>query len=166
MHGVVPEFRGEHYFLSNYCYTPFVWRNVEFPTAEHAFAYAKTFFSTDADAGESIRKKILATAEPGPAKKLGRYARIDVEEWDKRKVWYMREIVHAKFSTGEGNLVGRLINTGAKMLVEGNDWNDSFWGRCKDKDGTMVGFNTLGVILMEERGRWLGVGSLATDRDC
>ena len=42
------------------------------------------------------------------------------------------------------------------MLVEGNDWGDKFWGRCLDKStGKMVGLNTLGVILMEERGLWL-----------
>ena len=61
----------------------------------------------------------------------------------------MREIVHAKFS-GVPEYAGKLINTGAMMLVEGNDWNDTFWGRCNGK-----GLNTLGVILMEERGLWL-----------
>ena len=50
---------------------------------------------------------------------------------------------------------GTLINTGCTMLVEGNDWGDKFWGRCLDKTtGRWVGLNTLGVILMEERGIW------------
>jgi ribA/ribD-fused uncharacterized protein len=147
--GVVPEFRGEYYFLSNYFSAPFIWRKLEFQSAEQAFAYAKTFFAKDYVLAEKYQRLILAAATPGEAKKLGRECPINVEEWDKHKVQYMREIVHAKFSTGEGNLVGKLINTGAMMLVEGNDWNDTFWGRCKGK-----GFNTLGVILMEERGVW------------
>lgn len=153
-HGVIPEFRGEHYFLSNYHTSKFMWRNVEFLSAEQAFAYAKTFYSVSAEHGEQFRRRILSATTPGDAKKLGRQVSIDVNEWDKRKVQHMCEIVHAKFSTSEDNLVGPLLNTGTKMLVEGNDWGDEFWGRCKNRQGQMVGLNTLGVILMEERGYW------------
>lgn len=163
--GVIPEFRGEYYFLSNYYTAPFIWRGIEFKSAEQAFAYAKTFFAIDdkprdyegdfVSEGEYFQSHILKAETPGEAKKLGRQVKIQVAEWDARKIMYMREIVHAKFMTGEGNLVGKLINTGAKMLVEGNTWNDRFWGRCLDKDtGKMVGLNALGVILMEERGFW------------
>lgn len=159
-YGVIPEFRGEYFFLSNYANTPFVWRNVEFPTAEHAFAIAKTFFSTTEAHGEFVYKKIMAAKTPGEAKQLGgrKSLTLNVDAWDNRKVQYIREIVHAKFMTGRDaqghGIVGPLCNTGAKMLVEGNDWNDKFWGRCKDTDGVWRGLNTLGVILMEERGWW------------
>jgi ribA/ribD-fused uncharacterized protein len=153
--GVVKEFRGEYAFLSNYCLTPFEWRGIEFPTSEHAFAYAKTFFCTDEDEARRAQASILKTGDAGVAKRIGRQVRINVSQWDDHKVQYMREIVHAKFMTGE-NLVGPLVNTGAMMLVEGNDWGDKFWGRCLDKStGRMVGLNTLGAILMEERGSWL-----------
>lgn len=154
-HGVIPEFRGEYYFLSNYYTSRFTWRGIEFLSAEQAFAYAKTFYAKNDEFGEEYRIKILNATTPGDAKKIGRKAVINVAAWDANKVRYMREIIHAKFATSEDNLVGPLINTGAKMLVEGNDWNDSFWGRCKNEQGVMVGLNTLGVILMEERGYWL-----------
>lgn len=164
-HGVIPEFRGKYYFLSNYHTARMTWRGIEFTSGEQAFAYAKTFFAIDdkpsnhngefVSEGEYFQAHILKAQAPGEAKKLGRQVKINVAEWDKMKIQYMREIVHAKFRTGEGDLVGQLINTGACMLVEGNNWNDTFWGRCKDKNtGKMVGFNTLGVILMEERGWW------------
>lgn len=154
-YGVVTEFRGEYFFLSNYYTAPFNWRGMEFQSAEQAFAYAKTFFCFNPVEQEGYQRDIMASKAPGEAKKLGRMCRIRVADWDHIKVQYMREIVHAKFMTGEGNLVGQLINTGAMMLVEGNDWNDKFWGRCLDKStGKMVGLNTLGVILMEERGWW------------
>lgn len=151
-HGVVPEFRGEYRFLSNYARTNMFWRNVEFFWAEQAFAYAKTFYASN---GKEIGEKILLASSPGEAKALGgrKHLRLNTDEWDKRRVQYMREIVHAKFLTAD-DVVGRLVNTGAMMLVEGNDWNDKFWGRCKDKDGIWRGLNTLGVILMEERGWW------------
>lgn len=143
----ITEFRGEFYFLSNYYTAPMVWRNMEFHSAEQAFAYAKTLFC--AHDKLSHQTAILGTPTPGEAKKRGRQLPINVVEWDKNKVQYMREIVHAKFLTGEGNLVGKLINTGSAMLVEGNDWGDTFWGRC---DGR--GRNVLGAILIEERGWW------------
>lgn len=150
--GAILEFRGEYAFLSNHYVAPMVWRGEDFNSAEQAFAYAKTFFSKSTEQGERYRKEISAAKTPGEAKRIGRRAVIDVHEWDKRRVMYMREIVHAKFMTNAG-LVGPLINTGARMLIEGNDWNDKFWGRVKE-EGRWVGLNTLGVILMEERGWW------------
>lgn len=154
--GVVTEFRGDYAFLSNYDVNEkFQWRNQMFSSGEQAFAYAKTFYSTGPDTTD-LGKKILAAHSPGAAKKLGRQAPLDLTVWDGgHKVQIMREIVHAKFS-GVTGYAGKLINTGAMMLVEGNDWNDTFWGRCGGK-----GLNTLGVILMEERGLWLRSNSLS-----
>lgn len=149
--GVVKEFVGDYSFLSNFHMADFMWRNVRFPTAEHAFAYAKGFCATSPEDCDGHFAAVLKATTPNTAKKLGRGLAINVEEWDKIKVQYMREIVHAKFNHNESDedLVGKLINTGAMMLVEGNTWGDTFWGRCGGK-----GFNTLGVILMEERGFW------------
>jgi ribA/ribD-fused uncharacterized protein len=152
--GVVKEFKGDYHFLSNFYPGRFMWRNVEFPTGEHAFSYAKGYFAPNytGPQQQSYFDRVLNAPTPGKAKYQGRSVPLDVAEWDKRKVQYMREIVHARFAqdlSGQA-LAGRLVNTGAMMLVEGNDWNDTFWGRCNGK-----GFNTLGVILMEERGYWL-----------
>lgn len=162
--GVVPEFRGDFFFLSNYdVHVPFPWRNGTFYSGEQAFAFAKTLYVADGIGktalAKSIGEQILGTKSPGEAKKLGRRAPLDLDTWDGgHKVQIMREIVRAKFK-GVPGYGGKLVNTGAMMLVEGNDWGDSFWGRCLDKStGQMVGLNTLGVILMEERGRWLGNG--------
>jgi ribA/ribD-fused uncharacterized protein len=149
--GVVKEFRGEYFFLSNYYTAPaFDWRGHMFFSGEQAFAYAKTLYPRH---GESMRakdlgKRLLDTGNPGVAKKYGREVPLDVPTWDAQRVPIMREIVHAKFR-GVPGLAGQLVNTGAMMLVEGNTWGDTFWGRCNGK-----GFNTLGAILMEERGVW------------
>lgn len=54
----------------------------------------------------------------------------------------MTEVVEAKF-TYNPNLKQMLLDTGDAELVEGNTWNDKYWGVCKG-----VGQNKLGKILM------------------
>lgn len=149
--GVVKEFTGEYAFLSNFHTGIFVWRGDSYVTAEHAFQAAKAYHMVDATITDMRKYVDLVRDSPKPvkAKYAGRSVKINVDEWNQRRVFYMREIVHAKFSQVPG-LAGKLINTGAMLLVEGNDWGDKFWGRCNG-----VGFNTLGTILMEERGYWL-----------
>lgn len=150
--GVILEFRGENLFLSNLYTAPMVWRGYEFNSAEQAFAYAKTFFTSSEGVGNHHRDLIMKSKTSSEAKSLGHKTPINADEWDKHKVMYMREIVHAKFLTVDG-LAGRLMNTGAKMLIEGNDHGDKFWGRVHE-GGRWRGLNVLGVILMEERGFW------------
>lgn len=152
--GVVPEFKGEFFFLSNFYAAPFIWRNVEWETAEHAFQAAKGIHMDDAVEGNTYMNKVKQAPSPTQAKRLGRSVKIDLDTWEASKVMYMREIVHAKFSLVSG-LAGQLINTGAMLLVEGNDWGDTFWGRSRNSEGKIVGLNTLGTLLMEERGYWL-----------
>lgn len=149
--GVVKEFTGEYAFLSNFYTGVFVWRGDSYVTAEHAFQAAKAYHMVDATITDmrNYIDLVRDSAKPVKAKRAGRSVKIDVAEWNRRRVFYMREIVHAKFSQVNG-LAGKLINTGAMLLVEGNDWGDTFWGRCNG-----VGLNTLGTILMEERGYWL-----------
>lgn len=152
--GVVKEFRDEYFFLSNFFPANFIWRGVEYPAGEYAFSDAKKLALENAYIHDMTKhtEKVLAAKDCKAAKGVGRAAKIDVKHWDEIKPQIMREIVHARFAndlSGQ-NLVGKLINTGAMLLVEGNDWGDTFWGRCKGK-----GFNTLGALLMEERGYWL-----------
>jgi ribA/ribD-fused uncharacterized protein len=155
--GVVPEFSGEYFFLSNFYQEIFTWRAQQFFCAEQAFQYAKTWYPKK---GETLRckdlgKRLIDTGNGATAKKYGREVPVDLEFWNAQRVPLMREIIHAKFSTPGSNLAGQLINTGAMLLVEGNTWGDVFWGRSRNADGKIVGLNTLGTILMEERGYWL-----------
>ena len=57
----------------------------------------------------------------------------------------MYEIVYAKF-TEDDFMKQSLINTGVHELIEGNTWNDTYWGVCKGR-----GHNKLGKILMKVR---------------
>lgn len=58
----------------------------------------------------------------------------------------MEELLVIKFSGKDPFLTRALMATGNAELVEGNTWNDTFWGIC---NGT--GENHLGKLLMKVR---------------
>jgi ribA/ribD-fused uncharacterized protein len=66
----------------------------------------------------------------------------------------MNELVRAKFNQNS-DLKKQLIETGNKLLVEGNNWNDCFWGVTQDKWGE----NWLGRILMDVRNELRDINS-------
>jgi predicted NAD-dependent protein-ADP-ribosyltransferase YbiA (DUF1768 family) len=57
----------------------------------------------------------------------------------------MEDLVRLKFTT-HPDLCERLLTTGDAELIEGNSWNDTFWGVCRGK-----GRNELGKVLMKVR---------------
>lgn len=59
----------------------------------------------------------------------------------------MEEIVRAKFTQNQ-ELKAQLLSTGDAILIEGNTWNDRYWG-VDVRSG--VGKNHLGKILMKIR---------------
>lgn len=139
----IVSFRGEYAFLSNYYNHRFYYDGYYFDTAEAAFAYDKVSYATENS--KQLQTAVRTAYQPGTAKAIGRRAKIDLEQWELNKIAHMHDIIEAKFC---GELGLRLVNTGVSMLVEGNTWGDTFWGRCDGK-----GKNILGVLLMEERAR-------------
>ena len=83
------------------------------------------------------------------AKRYGRKVEMR-EDWNEVKVEYMTKIVEAKF-TQHPELALRLLETGDKLLKEGNYWGDVFWGIDHQ---TGEGENHLGQILMNLRARY------------
>lgn len=143
----ITKFVGEDYYLSNFYSAPVKLGNLTFKTNEAAFQAAKYKVMTGTQQEQyAYIAAILACETPGETKKLGKQVAIDLDKWEQIKVRCMRDIVRAKFDQNE-NLKIKLMATGAALLVEGNDWGDTFWGRCNGKGG-----NVLGSILMELRG--------------
>jgi hypothetical protein len=148
---VVPEFKDEYDFLSNFyrcdITVPVGEHKLHFLTAEHLFQAAKNEAMTS---GTENRKSYVLTltndADPNRAKRLGKSVKIDLDKWESIKVDCMRTTVKTKFDQNP-SLQKRLLDTGPALLVEGNTWGDEYWGRCKGK-----GYNLLGSILMEVRG--------------
>jgi ribA/ribD-fused uncharacterized protein len=134
----IDSFRGDFGFLSNF-YEASIWVDGErYPSVEHAYQAAK--------AGDLATRKMIREAKtPGIAKKLGYSCQLP-PDWDTRKVTVMRRLVTEKFKNPL--LRSLLLATEDAVLVEGNTWNDTFWGVCRGK-----GQNWLGRILSEVRER-------------
>lgn len=65
-------------------------------------------------------------------------------DWDDVRVEIMASLLIQKFYSNE--FKNFLLNTGNKKLIEGNDWNDTFWGVCNGR-----GRNMLGRLIMSIR---------------
>lgn len=142
---MIDRFDGEHRFLSNFWEEPVQVGSRVFPSAEHAYQAAKT-------ADPASWDWIASATTPGEAKKWG-YTLTLRPGWDEMKVRVMTSIIQAKFAPTT-DLSHKLMGTGAQQLIEGNTWGDKFWGCVLEpgpKEGTWVGRNELGRILMEQR---------------
>ncbi|KKM63208.1 hypothetical protein LCGC14_1513830 [marine sediment metagenome] len=87
--------------------------------------------------------EIAKLKDPGQAKRAGRKLKIR-GDWNDIKLDIMKKILEVKFKDPE--LGQKLMNTAPAELIEGNNWNDRYWGICKGQ-----GLNNLGIILMSIR---------------
>ena len=73
------------------------------------------------------------------------------EGWDSIKLTVMEDLLRQKFAAAD--LRQKLLDTGDAELVEGNVWQDFWWGVCDGK-----GENHLGKLLMAIRNDLLSKG--------
>lgn len=140
----ITHFAGDYRFLSNFYPSPLSIHSAEwiipttivYPTLEHAFQANKALDVND-------RVRIAAAPTPGIAKRWGRKVHLR-PDWDRVKLDIMYWLLTLKFE--DRALAGMLWATGDAELIEGNTWNDTFWGVCKG-----VGENHLGKLLMRVR---------------
>ena len=134
----IESFRGKYYFLSNFFPAEVTYNGLTYQNNEAAFQAQKTLSKEE--------RKSFTTLAPNIAKRKGRQASLR-KDWEQVKDRIMEDIVRAKFSQNEG-LKKQLLATGDAQLVEGNSWNDRYWGV---DNRTGIGENHLGVILMKVR---------------
>lgn len=141
---MIDSFTGDYAFLSNFWAEPVTLKGITFRTAEHAYQACK-------NPDPQYRGEIIAAGSPAAAKALGRRAPLR-PDWEQVKVNVMRAVIAAKFAPTT-ELSHRLMLTGNEHLVEGNTWGDKFWGCVREphENGTWVGRNELGIILMAQR---------------
>lgn len=133
---VIDKFRGDFGFLSNFHEASIYVDGEKYRSVEHAYQAYKTL-------DPQSRKIIREAMTPGEAKKLGQCVTLR-SDWESVKVDLMRSFVRKKF---ENPFLRPLLQATAEAeLIEGNTWNDTFWGVCRG-----VGQNWLGKILMEIR---------------
>lgn len=134
-------FRDEYSFLSNFSYltNPMVVDGITYLTTEHYFQAMKTLNIDERNAIANHSLKGL--------KSLGRAITLR-DNWETIKTEVMMETLRYKFSDANPLLLKKLLNTGNTILIEYNDWNDTYWG-VSSKTGK--GKNILGKLLMTLR---------------
>lgn len=134
----IDEFRGEYYFLSNFYPVDMEFEGIPYQNSEAAFQAQKCLTEEE--------KWQFVGLPSNKAKRLGRQVQLR-PDWEEVKVGLMEQIVRAKFEQ-HPELMELLVATGDKPLIEGNTWNDRFWGMDLK---TRQGENHLGKILMKIR---------------
>lgn len=132
----IGEFRGKYYFLSNFSPSKIELDGYIFDNGESAFQSFKNLSQQASFQG----------IEPNIAKRKGRRVTLR-HDWDKVKDGVMYQVVKAKFTQNE-ELKTKLLATQDNYLIEGNRWNDTYWGVDII---TRKGKNKLGKILMQVR---------------
>lgn len=132
----INNFDGEYRFLSNFWPCVIEYNGVTFPSTEAAFQAAKAIKYEDFCSFKHM--------SPGQSKRAGRTL-VMRDDWEFIKIGVMKFLVTQKFTVHQ-SLKEKLLATGDADLIEGNTWNDTFWGVCKGK-----GQNHLGYILMGVR---------------
>lgn len=129
-------FRNEYWFLSNMYPCEIRVNGLVFTCAEACF---QSFKTTDLN-----ERKKFQGINGFEAKKLGRSVSIR-SDWNDIRIEVMSRVIHAKFHQNP-DLTKKLQDTGDLLIIEDNNWKDTFWGVCNGK-----GYNLLGQILMSER---------------
>ena len=127
-------FRNEFAFLSNMYPCKIVYK-------DYVFNNAEAFFQACKD-GASAHK--FVGIDGFTAKRLGRTVKLR-PNWNEIRTRVMKRVLVEKFRQNP-ELMAKLKEVKGP-IVEDNDWNDTFWGRCRG-----VGRNELGKILEEIRG--------------
>lgn len=138
---VIDEFREVYGFLSNFHICNLNYDGNNYRCAENAFQAMKE--------RNPAKRSNYFNLLPSEAKRMGHTCKLR-PDWEEVKLDIMYDILKAKFSDKE--LRERLLLTGDKELIEGNDWHDNFWGNCFCKKCKSIeGKNMLGKLLMKLR---------------
>jgi len=148
----ITSFRGRYKFLSNFSHSPFVshvYRDPEavfkFPTVEHFFQACKAQTASNA-------RKIVQAKTPRHAKTMGSWV-VAWDDWNDIRNDVMLLGLRYKFTQSSRRVL--LLATEEAELIEGNTWNDRYWGcsPVRDAQGNIewVGENHLGKLLMQVR---------------
>ena len=135
MSDVIDSFDKEFEFLSNFFPCPIIYNGYIYSSTEAAYQSAKC----------PGNEKIFCHLRANEAKKFARKLK-SRDDWHGIKLNVMRDLLKNKFS--KKILAELLKNTYPKELIEGNYWNDTFWGICNGEGENNL---NLGKLLMEIR---------------
>jgi ribA/ribD-fused uncharacterized protein len=137
MTDTIDKFDGRYGFLSNFYPAEITYGHLTGPTLEHVYQACKAKFSPTA-------RTILDCKTAAQAKRKGRNVVLRDDWTEETRIRVMLDLLRLKFAIPD--LRRQLLATNNLWIVEGNTWNDTFWGMCRGK-----GKNHLGVLLMMVR---------------
>ena len=150
---MIDKFQGRWYFLSNFYPCEIEHQGITYPSVEHYYVAMKfndeQFIDGKYYTPGDLREIISKMEDPGKVKRFGRKIKLR-KDWNDYKLEVMNWGVREKFKNDR--LSELLLSTGDEELIEGNFWNDTYWGVCNGK-----GQNHLGKILMEVRNELRGI---------
>lgn len=98
-----------------------------------------------------VQQYIIDQRSPMTAKMVSKpYREESRSDWDRIRVRVMRWTLRVKLTMHWTTFGDLLLSTGDLPIVE-DSRRDSFWGAIPQEDGTLVGMNVLGRLLMELR---------------
>lgn len=136
---MIREFKGEYEWLSNFSPVVIEYKGHKYPSVEHAYVAAKV------DDPEWRWHCTSSHISPASIKKQGQKINIR-KDWDLIKLQHMRELIDQKFD--QEPYKSLLLSTGTQKIMEGNRWNDTYWGVCLK---TNKGENNLGLLIAAKR---------------
>lgn len=150
---MIDSFKGRWSFLSNFYPCVIEYKGIEYPSVEHFYVAMKIDSNQIINGNhytlDDFREMVSKLSSAGMAKKIGQKVRLR-KDWDEKKLDVMNWGVREKFKNED--LKELLLSTGDQDIIEGNFWNDTFWGVCNGK-----GKNHLGKILMKVRDEIRGI---------
>jgi type I restriction enzyme S subunit len=107
-----------------------------------------------------VQKRIIDDPSPMTAKMRSKPFRGDTrQDWETVRVKVMRWCLRAKLAQNIEEFGDLLLSTRQMPIVEKKVRRKDFWGATEMQDGTLVGMNVLGRLLMELREQYLIEGS-------
>ena len=150
---MIEKFEGRWRFLSNFYPVEIEHQGIRYPSVEHYYVSMKCNNEQMLQGRHytigDFREMIARIPSPGIVKKIGQQMQVR-KDWNEKKLDFMNWAVREKFKNED--LKELLISTEDMTLIEGNSWQDFFWGVCNGK-----GENHLGKILMKVRDEIRGI---------
>ncbi len=137
---VINQFKGEYDFLNNRFGCRFVWQGLQYGNAEAAFQSSKCEDKSD--------RKVYAGCSADKAALKGK-DQIPFIGWEDTRLDIMESILRAKFEQNPA-LMKKLTDTGNRILINGNNKQETFWGVDLY---SWQGENHLGKILVNIRNK-------------
>ncbi len=136
---MIHSFRADYSWLSNFAPCKIEIKGLVYPSVESAYMSCK---SPDDD-----WKFFCVNATAAEAKKMSKTIKLR-DNWEDIKLTAMEYCLRQKFEQEPYRT--KLLETGDQNIVEGNYWNDTFWGVDLKQDPN-IGENHLGRLIMKIR---------------